>query len=269
MNWSKLFFAVGGLICLALRIFLIFTNVDPNTGFYLSGGFAVSFYNTLLGLSLAIIVGYGLFVMKPKGFRVKHPLLLTLVSAVCGLMVLVISGLDFWSSLSDLFRWSDPLRQILDNKLFVVLQIIRLFIGLSAGAAFLSYAITGGKMFRRSGVLLTPALWTMLYLVEQFMAYPQIADMSDRVLWILTLLFFALAMIGQARIIRNVNPEKGAKYLCAYGYACALCGLILGISQLVTLEKVCTINTIQWVLTTCMALHALVMAESCHIAEEK
>ena len=55
MNWSKLFFGVGGGICLLLRIFLIFTNMDPSNGFYLLGGFVLSFYITLLFLSLLII----------------------------------------------------------------------------------------------------------------------------------------------------------------------------------------------------------------------
>lgn len=269
MNWSKLFFGVGGGICLLLRIYLILTNMDPVTGFYLSGGFAVSFYNTLLTLSLVIIIGYGLFKMKPDDFDVKKPALLTISASLSGLAILLVSGMGFLDFLSDVFRWSNPVNYLLDSKLTVLLQLLRLFIGLSAGAALLSFAITGGRMFRRSGMLITPALWTMIYTIQQFMEYPQVADMSDRVLWVLCLLFFALAMIGQARIIRGVKPEKGSKYLCAYGYACALCGLLLGISQAVTLQKVCTIETMQWLLTTCMALHALAMAMSCRSEVDK
>ena len=156
----------------------------------------------------------------------------------------------------------------MNMKMAALVQLLRLFIGLSAGASLLSFAITGGKMFRRSGILIMPAIWTMVYTVEQFMAHPQIADMSDRMLWLLTLLFFSMTMIGQARIIRNVKPEKGAKYICAFGYACALCGLLLGLSQIITMQKVCTIDTLHWVLTTCMGFHGLVMALSCHSKTE-
>lgn len=268
MNWSKLFCGIGLVICLALRVFLIFTSVDPITGFYSGGGFAVSFYNTLLLLSLLIIVGYGLFVMKPGEFHVKIPALLTVSSAVCGLMILVISGIEFRTFLQELFYWGNPLLRLMNMKMAALVQLLRLFIGLSAGASLLSFAITGGKMFRRSGILIMPAIWTMVYTVEQFMAHPQIADMSDRMLWLLTLLFFSMTMIGQARIIRNVKPEKGAKYICAFGYACALCGLLLGLSQIITMQKVCTIDTLQWVLTTCMGFHGLVMALSCHSKTE-
>lgn len=269
MNWSKLFFGIGGGICLLLRIYLILTNMDPTTGFYLSGGFAVSFYNTLLTLSLIIIISYGLFKIKPHDFDVKKPILVTIASSLCGLAILLVSGISFFDFLSHIFRWSDPITYLMNSKLTVLFQLLRLLIGLSAGAALLSFAIRGGRMVRRSGMLITPALWALIYAVDQFMAYPQIADMSDRVLWLLCLLFFSLAMIGQARIIRGIKPEKGSKYLCAYGYACALCGLLLGISQTVTMEKVCTIETMQWILTTCMALHALAMASSCRMEGEK
>lgn len=269
MNWSKFFFGVGGLICLALRIFLVFTNIDPDSGFFISNGIAVSFYNTMLLLALLIIVGYGLFRMKPKDFVVKQPVLLTLASAACGIAILLSTGFTFIDYLKSIFQYSDPLSHLSGNVFAVVLEIVRLFLGLTAGATLLSFAISGGKLFRRSGMLLTPAVWTLIYLIQQFLAYPQIADMSDRVLWMLTLLFFTLAMVGQARIIRNVKPQKGAKYVCAYGYAAALCGLVLGISQLVTMQKVCTIETNQWLLTTAMALHSLAMASSCQIEGEK
>ena len=161
MNWSKLFFGVGGIICLLLRVFLIFTNIDPTTGFYVHGGFVLSFYSTLLILSLLIIVGYGLFVMKPSAFRVNQPALLSFASAFCGTMILLNSGLGFIDFLSEIFRWSDPMGYVTDNVLLVVLQLLRLLIGLSAGASLISYAITGGNMLRRSGFLLTPAVWTM------------------------------------------------------------------------------------------------------------
>lgn len=269
MNWSKLFFGVGGGICLLLRVFLIFNNMDPSTGFYRYGGFVVSFYGTLLLLCLLIVVGYGLFVMKPSEFRVNKPLLLTIASAFCGVMILINSGLNFIDFLGGIFHWSDPVAYLTDNIITVVVQLIRLLIGLSAGASLVSYAITGGSMLRRSGFLLTPAVWTMIYTVEHFMTYPQIADMSDRVLWLLTLLFFTLTTIGQARIIRGVKAEKGVKYVCAYGYGCAFCGLLLSLSQLITMQRVCTLETMEWVLTSSMALHALMMALSCHIADKK
>ena len=62
-NWSKYFFVLGAPLCLILRIFLIFTNMNPETGFYLTGGFGLSFYHTLLILCLGIIIFHGLFKM--------------------------------------------------------------------------------------------------------------------------------------------------------------------------------------------------------------
>lgn len=264
MNWSKLFFGVGGGLCLLLRVFLIFNNMDPTTGFYRHGGFVLSFYGTLMLLSLLIIIGYGLFVMKPSEFRVNKPALLAVASAFCGVMILMNSGITFIDFLSKIFYWSDPIKYLTDHIVTVLAQLFRLLIGLSAGASLVSYAITGGSMLRRSGFLLTPAIWTLLYTVEHFMSYPQIADMSDRVLWLLALLFFTLTMLGQARIIRGVNAEKGVKYICAYGFACAFCGLLLGLSQIITMQRVSTLETMEWVLTSSMGLHSLMMALSCH-----
>lgn len=268
MNWSKYFCGMGLAICLALRVFLIFTNIDPVTGFYSSNSIAVSFYNTMILLILLISVGYGLFLMKPTEFQVKKPIVTSLASAVCGLTILGVSVLSFRSYLHELFRWSNPLDQLTEYPMEGVLQLLRLLIGIIAAASLLSLAISGGKLFRRSGLLLAPAIWTLIYTVNQFMAYPQIADMSDRVLWLLSLIFFAMTMLGQARIMRGVNGQKGARYVCAFGYACGFCGLLLGGSQIITLERVCTIDTMQWVLTTAMALHATAMAYSCQISEE-
>lgn len=268
MNWSKYFCGMGLAICLALRVLLIFTNIDPVSGFFGSNSIVVSFYNTMVMLILTISVVYGLFFMKPSEFSVRKPILTTLASAVCGLTILGVSVLSFRDFLHDLFRWSNPLDALTEYPMASVLQLLRLLIGIIAAASLLSLAISGGKMFRRSGLLLAPAIWTMVYTVEQFMAYPQIADMSDRVLWMLSLIFFAMTMLGQARIIRGVNGQKGARYVCAFGYACGFCGLLLGGSQIITLQKVCTIETMQWVLTTAMALHATAMAASCHIKED-
>lgn len=268
MNWSKYFCGMGLAICLALRVFLIFTNMDPVSGFYISNSIAVSFYNTMVLLILLISVGYGLFFMKPTEFQVKKPVMTTLASALCGLMILVVSVLSFRDYLHDLFNWSRPLLYLTENPMSAVLQIVRLLLGIIATASLLSLAISGGKLFRRSGLLLAPAIWTMVYTIEQFMAYPQIADMSDRVLWLLSLVCFAMTMLGQARIIRGVNGQKGARYVCAFGYACGFCGLLLGSSQIITLQRVCTIDTIQWLLTTAMALHASAMAYSCQIKED-
>ncbi len=260
MNWSKFFFVLGGAFCLVLRIFMIFTNMDPETGFYLTNGFALSFYHTIFGLSIIGMIVYGLFFMKPRGFDVKKPKLLSLTLALCGFMILYTCAMDFLGYLKQMFLWSNPVDLLMENLPNVLLELLILLIGLSAGASFLSYAISGNRTLRRSGLLITPSIWTMIYTLEQFMEYPQIADMSDRLLWLLTLLFFALTMIGQARIIRNVHPEKGVKYLCAYGYACALCGLILGVSQLVTFQRVSTLDSSHWILASCMGIHSLVMS---------
>lgn len=268
MNWSKYFCSMGLAICLALRVFLIFTNIDPITGFYSSNSIAVSFYNTMVLLIVSISIVYGLFFMKPTEFQVKKPLMTTLASAICGLTILGVSVLSFRDYLHELFRWSNPLDYLSEYPSAALIQLLRLLIGIIAAASLLSLAISGGKLFRRSGLLLAPAIWTMLYTVEQFMAYPQIADMSDRVLWLLSLVFFAMTMLGQARIIRGVNGQKGARYVCAFGYACGFCGLLLGGSQIITLQRVSTIDTMQWVLTTAMALHAMAMAYSCQIKED-
>ncbi len=263
MNWSKFFFVLGGSVCLVLRIFMIFTNMNPETGFYLSNGFTLSFYHTIFGLSLTGIIIYGLYFMKPWGFEVKRPNVLSITIALCGSMILYTSAFDFLKYLREMFLWNNPMDLLKENLPNVLLELLVLLIGLSAGASFLSYAISGNKTLRRSGLLITPAIWTMIYTLEQFMEYPQIADMSDRLLWLLTLLFFSLAMIGQARVIRNVKPEKGVKYLCAFGYACALCGLVLGISQLVTFQHVSTLKSREWILAACLSVHALTMASSC------
>ncbi len=268
MNWSKYFCGMGLAVCLALRVFLIFTNIDPVTGFYSSNSIAVSFYNTMVLLILLISIVYGLFFMKPTEFHVKKPLLTSLASAVCGLTILAVNVLNFRDFLHEMFRWSNPIYYLSEYPMDAVLQLARLLLGIIAAAPLLSLAISGGRLFRRSGLLLAPAIWTMLYTLEQFMLYPQIADMSDRVLWLLSLVFFTMTMLGQARIIRGVNVQKGARYVCAFGYVCGFCGLLLGISQIITLQKACTLDTMQWVLTTTMALHATAMAYSCQIQED-
>lgn len=267
-NWSKLFCALGFVGCLALRVALIFTNLDPESGFYSPGSALPSCFTVLLLCCLILIVGYGLLKSRSR-FQVRQPKLLILPAALCGLGILAVSILCFRDYLGQLFLWNDPLDELLDNIPMALLQGLQLLLGLIAGASQLSLALSGGRAFRRTGILLCPALWGILYAIRQFMTYPQIADMPDRLLWLLTLLFFSLAMVGQARVLRQVDAAKGARYLNAYGYAAALCGLLLCLSQAVTLQRVSSLETYQWIFAGVLGLHCLSMALCCQDAEEE
>lgn len=270
MNWSKLLFCVGIVLCLPLRVFLVLKNVDPETGFYLSSGFTVSFYTTLLLAALVIIVGYGLFRMEPTGFTVKRPKLLSIISLLTGGMVLVHSADSFWKFIQEVLSWHDVIGYLMDSKFMALGNLLFLFVGLGAAAAFFSLAIGywGGNHLQKTGSLLMPALWSMIYCGKQFISYPQIADMSDRVLWFLAISFFTLLLIGQARVIRGVNPQKGVRYITAFGYGAALTGITLGVSQIVTLQKISTLPANQWRLALCFGIYGLLLATSCRAVGE-
>lgn len=263
MNFSKLFFALGGIVCLALRIFLIFNNnINPATGFFAGGNFSVSFYNTFLALCLVIIVLYGLFKSNPTHFKVKNPLIFGISSALCGIVILAVSAREFLGVVQTIFSYVSPEIYIKDSLLYIVYEIFRLFLGIASAATFISFSISNNTFFRHSGLLLCPSIWTFLYALQQFKSYPQIADMSDRVLWFLTIGFFCLNMLGEARIFRSLNSKKGMKYVNAYGYSCALCGFVLLFSQLITLQRVATLDISQYVLAGAMAFQALISAQS-------
>ena len=270
MNWSKLLFLIGLVLCLPLRIFLIFTNINPETGFYLSGGFWVSLYTTILVICLLGIVGYGLFRMRPVPLELKNPKLLSVASLLIGCLVLVHSASVFWNFVQDLFPWRDFSYFLSGNLVSSLMELLRLLIGLAAAASFFSFAISyiGGRSSQKTAALLTPALWTMLYCGEQFMDYPQIADMSDRVLWFLTIALFTMMLIGQGRVVRNVQPQKGARYISAFGYSCALCGALLGFSQLITLQRASTLPTPQWGMAFCFGIYAFLLAQNTRIDAE-
>lgn len=262
MNWSKYFFIIGLAVCLPLRIFLVFRGIDPATGFYDSNSFTVPLYNTLLLLCLVIMVGYGMFRMRPASFEPKNKPVLSAASLVMGAAVLLQSAMSFWRFLRLLMEWQDPLSYLTAHMLPALGRLLFLFLGLAASATFFSFAMgySGGKPVRRTAALLMPSVWAIVYCAQQFMAYPQIADFSDRVLWLLTLLFFSLFLLGQARIIRQINPVKGVRYLTAFGFSGALCGILLGLSQLFTLQKVSTLPISQWVLAALCGAYSLIFA---------
>ena len=263
MNFSKLFFVLCSVVCLALRVFLIFNNnINPATGFFAGGDFAVSFYNTFLFMCMGIIILYGLFKSNPTHFKVKNPIIFGLSSTLCGIVILAVTAREFLGVTQTIFSYVNPEIYIQDNVLHIIYEISKLFLGIASGATFISFSISNNTLFRHSGLLLCPSIWTFLYSLQQFKSYPQIADMSDRVLWFLTIVFFCLNMIGEARIFRTINTKKGMKYVNAYGYSCALCGFVLLFGQLFTLNRVATLDITQYFLAGAMALQAFVSAQS-------
>lgn len=72
-----------------------------------------------------------------------------------------------------------------------------------------------------------PLVWALIACVEMFRDYPQIAGMPERTLYLLCLLSFTLFLMGQSRILSDVDFIKGVRWINAFGMCAALFGLTM------------------------------------------
>ena len=233
----KLIFVFSAVACVALRVYLKLTAVDPATGFYEGGGIAVTALNLLLLVSVAALVVTGLLTGRKAAAR-------GLRLGVAGRALALLTGLsaavygatfaaDRFSRI-DLSGGSN-LKLLL---LGLALQFIAFVLApLGSAAFFLLVGLRGGREgFSTCGWLaLCPLVWQIGLLLVTFMSYTAVRSVSDQMLAVLAMVFAAPFLLNHARWAGEVVRERGLAQLPAYGLPFALLALTVSAGALAAL----------------------------------
>lgn len=261
LNRSKLIFLIGMVVCLPLRVWHKFSNIDSATGFYLNKDVTVTAYYGILSVSLIGILCFSLFLMRNKTFAISASRTLSVLSVAVGIAILASGGLQAWQFYQNYISVSGQAGLLVPTVLIGILFFFSVF----SGVVFLRLAIGYAKediTNRGSYTFLIPILWALAYCVLMYTDYPQIADMPDRVLYLFCLLSFTVFLVGQGRILSDVNMDKGVCYVCGFGLTTALSGLLLIVGEAVSFTKGTTLPLFDLALAFCISVYALVFSWS-------
>lgn len=257
MNGSKWIFIIGLVACLPFRIWHKATNIDPITGFFLEKDITVSIFYGILALSLVLIICFSLFLLRNKKFSISANRALSVLSLAVGISIIANGGLELYESYSKL----DPLNTLVPSIIMGTLFFISLF----AGIVFIRLCIGYAKediTNRGSYTFLIPIIWGLAHCVVMYIDYPQIADMPDRVLYLICLLSFTVFLVGQGRIMSDVNMDKGVCYVSGFGMVAAFSGILMVTGEVSALLKGFTLPIFDLILACFISLYSLVFSWS-------
>lgn len=225
MNITKLLFILGAVICLPLYGFLCLTNLDPVTGFFSSSTLLTTLFYGALFLIPVLMLLFSQVIQKQLSFSISNSKILAVLSFLLG-TAMISSGVTHL-----LFLLS-----LLDGAMFGTILLTGLLVPLSllSGLSFLWLGIGYlRENINRSGSMsfLLPVSWSLITCVELFRDYPQIAGMPERTLYLLCLLSFTLFLLGQSRILNNIDFARGVRWSNGFGFCAGLFGLTLTVGE--------------------------------------
>lgn len=222
MNISKILFVIGAIVCLPLYGFLCITNLDPTTGFFSSSNLLTTvFYGVLIAVPVLIIL-LSTVIQKRFAFSISNSRMLGVLSLLMGALMIASGVIHLMNLLSSAFS-AVMFSTLIITALQIVMAALSGIVFLHLGICYFKENISN----RGSLTFLFPLVWALIACVEMFRDYPQIAGMPERTLYLLCLLSFTLFLMGQSRILSDVDFIKGVRWINAFGMCAALFGLTM------------------------------------------
>ena len=234
MNLTKVLFIIGAVICLPLYGFLAVTALDPVTGFLASDNVLTTvFYAALLIVPVLMLVS-ALFLHRAPGFSISNAKSLAMLSGLLGVVMMANGFVVLWELISEI-RSNLAAGYTFLLPAGALLSIFQIPTAILGGVVFLRLAVSYSQeniANRNSKAFLLPLAWSLITCVALFRDYPQIAGMPERMLYLLCLLSFTLFLMGQSRILGDVDFEKGICWVNAFGMCAALFGLTMIVGEI-------------------------------------
>ena len=216
------FFAVSCAVTLFLAIYLILFSIDPETHFYYDDAKLVTVTNVVL-LVVTVIMMLPFFARRVKTTLVfgyaKRPAL-GVFSAITA-AALIVTGFDnivlTISAEAGAGEFFIGGAQLL-AAIFFILATVSQF--------------TGRKTDLRI-VALLPVLWSIINLAVTFMSLTQIANISQYLYEVLQLVFAALFLYYNARVISGLTNGHEICGAFAFGLPCAMYGFLAAIPSVI------------------------------------
>lgn len=226
MNITKLLFLLGAVICLPLYGFLCLTNLDPVTGFFSSSTLLTTLFYGALFLIPALMLLFSHGIQKKLSFSISNSKVLAVLSFLLG-GVMIGTGVTHLLHLLSLFETGAMFGTALLTGLQIPMSVLSGLVFLRLGLGYLRENIN------RSGSMsfLFPVIWALITCIELFRDYPLIAGMPERTLYLLCLLSFTLFLMGQSRILNNIDFPRGVRWSNGFGFCAGLFGLTLIVGE--------------------------------------
>ena len=256
LNFTKLLFAIGAVICLPLYGFLCITALDPQTGFFASGMLSTIFYAALFVVPVLMIL-FSRLQKRHLVFSISNSRVLSVLSFALGGVMIAGGVADAVTVAAALMGLSQDGTSMVVSVL--VLSALQIVMALISGGVFLRLGVSYMReniSNRGSMTFIFPVVWALITCVEMFRDYPQIAGMPERTLYLLCLLAFTLFLMGQSRILSDVDVKKGVYWTNAFGFCTALFGLTMTVGEIVSYSMM-TLPLFDAILTFVMALYCL------------
>ena len=230
----------GLVVCIPFRLVQLFTNIEPNTGFFIENNWTVyCFYAVVVLFVIVLAVVAGSFGKIPA----SRPVLRrdkTLV--ICSFLFAVGIAYDV------IFALAKVMRALTDGSLangfFSVMftdgmfaQLLQAICGMAACIYIvlvaLSYVGEKATYCDYRFLAIMPLFWALFRMVSRFMTKISFTMVSELLLELLMLAFMLLFLMSFARVSAQVNQKGEMKKLVRYGMPAAFLALLIGITRLV------------------------------------
>lgn len=213
-------FFLGFLAAVPLRVYLLMTAVDAETGFYISGELLVTVFQIVMPVLALLLFFLPFFQRRVNPFATSGK-----SGALPGIGLLTAGLLITYSSVFELIGGAmQPFPLVCD--------------GLGVLSGFL-LIVTGLRMFmrgffqKRSGLyLLIIPVWSCLRLLEEFLNYRTVSGISERVLDIVTSCGGALTLFFLVALLCGANSAGFHRLLVSSASITALFGAVANLPRL-------------------------------------
>lgn len=238
-SWILLVFAAAVLICVPLRLYQAICLIEPETGFFVSGGHVTV---TILYV-VAAVSGAALLILSYLGIRPDVPerrirsRALCVMAAVMAAAFLIDAGYTIYTIVSSAVEYSASAE---DGARYAVMQFITqaaqvVFAMISCVYfACLSFSWDGrGSSTLYAVLAVMPVFWAIVRAVNRFIRMINFKNVSDLLLELFMLAFMMLFFLAFARVNSRVESEGVRWQLYGCGLAAALAAAIVSIPRLI------------------------------------
>lgn len=240
-SWILLIFAAAVLICVPLRLYQTICLIEPETGFFVSGGHITV---TILYV-VAAVAGVALLVLSYLGIRPDVPSRRIRSRALCVMAVVMATAFlidavyTIYTIVSSAVEYSASAGAE-DGARYAVMQFITqaaqvVFAVLSCVYfACLSFSWNGrGSSALYAILAVMPVFWAVVRAVNRFIRMINFKNVSDLLLELFMLAFMMLFFLAFARVNSRVESEGVQWQLYGCGLSAALAAAIVSIPRLI------------------------------------
>lgn len=234
------------LTALPIRVYQLFTMIEPDTGFYSHRNFTVGLLYFLLIAGAVVFMtvcylprkhSFGMTYSSDKAMGVLAVLTAVALIIDAGVATSALFGSfkDAVQETANSYVHESLLAILIRNGIFLIaIQVIFAVCSSVYFAVFAGGAFTGSKDYSKLRLLaLSPLAWCIARLVLRFMSkinYRYVSDLLLELFMLCAMMFFFIAF---ARVNSRVNTDGAARKMYAFGLITVMMTLTVSVPRLI------------------------------------